>query len=447
MVRAAASAKVLYFSPTNPQKNERVNVRGELPGSARYAVSVQVRKPGGSGWVEVGSANAKGQYEVITKPLRKVGVHKVRVVLSSRSRPDKVFTRSRLRVHGPLGGAFRVLTPSDTVPLVLEPLPRRLAVATPDHSKVLFGAKSSAGVQWFVEQGGVVQPVALPATVSAVCDLSADGSILLFWNSRARSVSTVDLNTAVVTTAPTAPQTTYCGELSADGRFAALTVYEYQGAGDDVVVVWDRVTGTLTQAPAPASAEFFQSVPTMSADGQRVAYEEWTPDTPGSYPSDVVVWDRQSGAARTLSDGHSGWSETRLEMSADGGTLLATLPGSNGSGRGQDLVLIDVATAGKTLVARSRNHEYLAGALSGDGSAVAYWLSRPSKAFTEVNMWSRTTDETVTLAAGGPHGLAVRVAAMPNALSFTGASVLLLANDQLSATDGDSKPDLYAWQR
>jgi Tol biopolymer transport system component len=161
----------------------------------------------------------------------------------------------------------------------------------------------------------------------------------------------------------------YHPALSADGRYVAFTSYAgnlVPGAELGHVYRHDRATGEtilVDENPAGQPADGFSHFPSISADGQHVAFTSWATDlAPGDTNGVRDVYVRDVAAARTAraSISTDGRQPTRDSIgdaiSGDGGVVLFTtedsLAAGDSNGR-EDVYAHDVRTGVTSPVSRS----------------------------------------------------------------------------------------------
>lgn len=222
--------------------------------------------------------------------------------------------------------------------------------------------------------------------------------------------------------------------VSGDGRYLAF-VSESPDLDPDRprrtdyrVYVRDRVTGTLTPAPAPPSSEPLvrSYYPVISRDGRHVAYLQRT-FVMGSFESaHVTVWDRIAGTTTVL-PGDVGNSSSIPDISADGRHVLYATIDELGSGT---LRLWDRSTGQTTAVTDGEEQPYFY-ALSSSGTSIATMTIRATtpedfeNADWSIKVRNRETGTTTAVADGTVDG----EIAFPTAVSDSGDRVLINAID------------------
>jgi len=152
---------------------------------------------------------------------------------------------------------------------------------------------------------------------------------------------------------------------SPDGLLLAISCHSQDGGGGGWTVVWDLQRRELHNLPGQDCY-----LPVFSPDGQVLAT---------GYGIDIQLWTVAGlRPLATLPGQH--WTMRSLAFSPDG-TMLAS------SGRSRDIVLWDVATAGRLalLSANSQNQLCPAGAYSPDGRTLASWTG------TVARVWNVAT--------------------------------------------------------
>ncbi len=262
--------------------------------------------------------------------------------------------------------------------------------------------------------------------------------------------------------------------ISADGRYVAFSTHYRYFTGDDVsgasidVYVWDRMTGTVVDwaspyTPGPGSGSPASLYPSISADGQYVAFESSTAnlvagDTNGT--GDVFVRDRQAGTTELVSVDSAGGPADSVSqwavVSADGRFVAF-------ESRANDLVVPDNVftfelyvgdrVAGKTeRVSLTSSGTQVSGdvgraSVSADGRLVAfsaYAQLAPSDNDTAQDVYVRDRAAgTIHQASLGSDGSNELFGSEPPALAADGSMVAFDTAGVLVAGDTNGDFDVY----
>ena len=149
-------------------------------------------------------------------------------------------------------------------------------------------------------------------------DLSYDGRYVVAIGSD--GMIRHDMETGeTVDVAPTAYQYDL-PSISDDGRYVAAWLMTPAGGDEVDVNVWlmDLVTGTAE--PSPIEGEVYATYPKVSDDGQRIVFSRYRPVPDGidSMTTAGYLWDRSTGAVRSLTSPRATDGHIDLTISDDG---------------------------------------------------------------------------------------------------------------------------------
>jgi Tol biopolymer transport system component len=167
--------------------------------------------------------------------------------------------------------------------------------------------------------------------------------------------------------------------LSRDGRFCAFT-YELEN-NTGRIYFWDRKEQKLLEHPVLNSSPNAQMGPSLSADGNLIAFSAWGRPGAGGQGWHVFLYDRSSAAKMVDLPGlNSPTAEDRLPaLSGDGRWLAFTSNRKGGVGL-TDVYLYDRRSGqGKLLPLPGLNSPHMDAepSLSADGNLVAFASDRP----------------------------------------------------------------------
>ena len=251
-----------------------------------------------------------------------------------------------------------------------------------------------------------------------------------------------------------------------------LVVGDANGAAD--VFVWDRTTATTVKV-TPSGIVFDEMSaglgehPAISADGRYVTYEAFR-STPGDVNRQVYLWDRQTSATVRVSQTAAGVpAENGAEapaISSDGRFVTFTSSSSNlttaADADGQSNVLVwDRQTGATVKVSRPAGgggSNGLSGepTISGDGRYITYRSTASNLVANDVNgpeeddvfVWDRLTD-TTTKVTSGPGGTGTNAASYTPLISSSGRHVTYFSYAS-NIVPGDTNGlvvDVFVWNR
>ncbi len=326
---------------------------------------------------------------------------------------------------------------------------------------------SSSPLSWFVEDVTRGTTRRLDRDIHGVLDLSGDGTQLLYRPTSATvpagtpgQLTLLDLTSGDTTDVPLPPRSVLDGAvLSGDGDTVAYSVTEVlepRGTGTRLMV-WDRSSGSLTEAPHAFAdgPDEMQSQPGLSADGRVVSYASRR-RVAGNDVQVVVVWDRVAGTLDRLT-GDEEFLSARTSLSPDGQALvLSTYVFADATdvapGKGT-LTLFDLRSGQRLGVASGtfeNQWRFDHPTVSAGGRHVAYGSDRTdllagsdTSAYDDLFVWDRDTGATTRLTNTPPDGLRVRQ------ISADGGSILVDSTVRLAASDtdsGGSGSDVFLWR-
>jgi Tol biopolymer transport system component len=206
--------------------------------------------------------------------------------------------------------------------------------------------------------------------------------------------------------------------LSADGRFVAYTVSGSTGTTREAdVYVYDRRTDVAERVGGLEDAggsHKVLSAPTISADGNVVAYRTYERIGGGYHPepndSDVFVHDRRTGVTQTVDreTADDTWNtEEPPALSADGRFVAFSSRASDlvpGDTNGDPDVFVHDRVLGSTeRVTPPGRGEAGRPTLSSDGRHVGFEFSARQATTDEVYLHDRATGESVLVSGADPH--------------------------------------------
>jgi Tol biopolymer transport system component len=309
---------------------------------------------------------------------------------------------------------------------------------------------------------------------SGFASLSADGTKVAFVSFASNLVAgdtngrddvfVKDLVTGAVTLASAGPEGQGNGfssnpSLSADGAKIAFDSRATNLVADDTngtrdVFVKDLATGVVTLvSPGPDWPQYSRSSsPVLSADGTKVVFESFGPDSPTSgafdfpFSGDAFVKDLATGAVTRVGGGVVFSSSS---LSADG-TKVSFVGGS--SNRTTQVFVKDLATGSLVVASAGPNGEEnnfsSSSSLSADGTKVAFdagasnLVAGDTNFVTDVFVKDLVTG-AVTLASTGPNGLGNGGSFRPS-LSADGTKVAFYSSaSNLVAGDTNGRDDVF----
>jgi tricorn protease-like protein len=185
--------------------------------------------------------------------------------------------------------------------------------------------------------------------------------------------------------------------LSRDGRFCAFTFEKENQTGR--INFWDRTEQKLLEHPALNNSPNAQMGPSLSADGNLIAFSAWNRPGAAGQGWHVFLYDRAAGKTIDLPGLNSPTAEDRLPaLSGDGRWLAFTSNRKGGSGL-SDIYLYNCKD-GKLLPLPRLNspHTDVEPSLSGDGNLVAFTSQRPGgQGGRDIYLFDRAADKLLAL--------------------------------------------------
>jgi Tol biopolymer transport system component len=172
------------------------------------------------------------------------------------------------------------------------------------------------------------------------------------------------------------PNALFMPSVSSDGNLVAFSGWNRPGGPGPGyhVFLYDRRIRKLVDLPGLNSQSFDDRMPALSGDGRFVAFV--SNRTGGAGLTDIYLYDRHDGTLVAVPGLNSKHTELEPSLNADGSLIAFASERPDGAG-GRDIYLFD-RTAGKYLPLPHLNtpaHEY-SPSLSGDGRFIAFVSER-----------------------------------------------------------------------